>query len=115
MVNTISPVVPEEAGYFDLIEEYYTAVELTTSSLGKMSEYTTHIGEQFSIHTESAKNLMEKYGDKPKVSGSREAQKYLTNVYKFAPNFLCLVSHLNDTLRPVRSIEVPFFYLCQGK
>ena len=43
-----------------------------------MAKYTTQIGEQFTAHTDAANELMEKYGNKPKVGGSREAQKYLS-------------------------------------
>lgn len=79
-------LVPEETGYFDLMKEFYTAVESMTSSLGNMTEYTVHIGEQFNVHTESANNLMEKYGDKPKIGGSRDAQKYLTKAKEVVDN-----------------------------
>jgi len=79
-------LVPEETGYFDLMEEFYTAVESMRSSLGNMTEYTVHIGEQFNVHTESANNLMRKYGDKPKIGGSRDAQKYLTRAKEVVDN-----------------------------
>jgi len=79
-------LVPEETGYFDLMKEFYTAVESMKSSLGNMTEYTVHIGEQFNVHTESANNLMGKYGDKPKIGGSRDAQKYLTKAKEVVDN-----------------------------
>ena len=79
-------LVPEEIGYFDLMKEFYAAVESMKSSLGNMTEHTVHIGEQFNVHTESANNLMGKYGDKPKIGGSRDAQKYLTKAKEVVDN-----------------------------
>lgn len=68
----------EEVGYFDLIEEFYAAVNSLTSVMTDMAEYTKQIGEQLNVHTESANRLLEKYGNKTKVGGSRESQKYLS-------------------------------------
>ena len=78
LVKETENVVEEEVGYFDLIEEFYKAVDSMTSKMGEMAKYTTQIGEQFTAHTDAANELMEKYGNKPKVGGSREAQKYLS-------------------------------------
>lgn len=68
----------EELGYFDLIEEFHSASDTLASKMGDIAEYTTQIGEQFTVHTDSANELMEKYGNKPNVGGSREAQTYLS-------------------------------------
>ncbi|MDD5013759.1 MAG: hypothetical protein PHW73_01480, partial [Atribacterota bacterium] len=93
-------LVPEETGYFDLMEEFYTAVESMRSSLGNMTEYTVHIGEQFNVHTESANNLMRKYGDKPKIGGSRDAQKYLTRAKEVVDNARSDLETYTGKMRP---------------
>jgi hypothetical protein len=72
----ISP--EEEVGFFDLMEEFYASVTSLTSIMIEMAEYTKQIGEQLNKHTESANRLMEKYGNKVIVGGSRESQKYLS-------------------------------------
>lgn len=68
----------EELGYFDLIEEFNIAVDILVSKMGDIGAYTAQIGEQFTAHTGSLNELMEKHGNKSNVGGSREAQKYLS-------------------------------------
>ena len=68
----------EELGYFDLIEEFNIAVDILVSKMDDIGAYTTQIGEQFTAHTGSLNELMEKHGNKHSVGGSREAQKYLS-------------------------------------
>jgi hypothetical protein len=67
-----------ETGYFEMIQEFYESAESLTSQMGEMTQYTAEIGEQLAAHTRSANELMQKYGNKPQIGGSRDAQKFLS-------------------------------------
>ena len=76
LVKETENAAEEEFGYFDLIEEFYSAVDILVSKMDDIGKYTTQIGEQFTVHTGSLNELMEKYENKPNVGWSREEKKY---------------------------------------
>lgn len=68
----------DEIGYFDLIEEFCASIESLTFIMEELAECTANIGEKLNVHTESAKKLMEKHGNRKTIGGSRDAQTYLS-------------------------------------
>jgi len=94
----------EEIGYFDLLEEFYSIVESMISKFGKMLTYTIQIGNQFRIHTKSINELMDKYGNKQNIGGSRVAQGYLSSAKELVDSSAQDLEVYTTNMKPLVSI-----------
>jgi len=97
-------LLTEEIGYFDLMEEFYSTIGSMTSRFEKMSTYTMQIGDQFTIHTKSVHELIDKYADKQNIGGSRVAQVYLSEAREIVDNSARDLEVYTTNMKPLISI-----------
>lgn len=66
----------DELGLLELFEEFERSTQAATAILGRISEHTTTLGQQFEQRTAEVNKLMEKQRQVEQVGGSRTKQEY---------------------------------------
>lgn len=71
-----------DAGYFEIIEEFYLATNTLTKTFERLVKINEFITEKMNVHTIAANEHSQKQAQAERIGGSRKMQEYITKAKK---------------------------------